>query len=143
MKGKYKLEKKKRSYIISSIRDKGVRIATQLLDNKMMRKCRADEVPVPVVMVAEECMEGVQFNWVEFLCEEFLINCREAHVHDKTFHYAWFLLSILLAVGELPEDNQFPHIDRELPEVSKYLHSGPPRTRNGFTKSKFSGSSWR
>jgi len=49
-----------------------------------------------------------------------LINCREAEEQGKTFDYAWFLLSILLVVGELSEDSQFPHIDRELPEAAKY-----------------------
>ena len=58
MKAKYKLEKKKRGYAISNIKDKGVRVATQLLAGKVMRKCRADEVPAPVIALAEQCMEG-------------------------------------------------------------------------------------
>jgi len=53
MKTKYKLEKKNRGYAISSIKDKGVRVATQLLDRKVMRKCHADEVPMLVVALAE------------------------------------------------------------------------------------------
>lgn len=78
MKKKYKLEKNKRGYLIRNIKDKVVRIATQLLAGKVMRKCREDEVPVPVVTLAEQCMEGVQFNWAEFLCEDFLTNCKES-----------------------------------------------------------------
>ena len=62
MKEKYKLEKKKRGYVISRIKDKGVCIVTQLLAEKFMRKCHTDEVPVSVVMLAEKCTEGVQFN---------------------------------------------------------------------------------
>lgn len=84
MKAKYKLEIKKRGYAISSIKDKGVHIATQLLASKVMRKCRVDEVPVPVVALAEQCAEGVQFNSVEFLCKEFFINCRKAQEQGKT-----------------------------------------------------------
>jgi len=53
MKKKYKLEKKKRGYTITSIKDKGVRIATQLLASKVMRKCSGDEVLAPVVALAE------------------------------------------------------------------------------------------
>lgn len=49
-----------------------------------------------------------------------MINCCEAEEQGKTFHYTWFLLSILLVVGELSEDSQFPNIDRELPEATKY-----------------------
>ena len=41
MKKKYKLEKKQRGYIISSIQNKGVCVATQLQARKVMRKCCA------------------------------------------------------------------------------------------------------
>ncbi len=78
MKAKYKLEKKKRGYSITSIKEKGVRVATQLLAGKVMRKCHADEVLVLVVALVEQCAEGVQFNWAEFLCKEVLINRHEA-----------------------------------------------------------------
>lgn len=77
MKKKYKLERKYRGYVISSIRDKGVHVATQLLAKKVMRKCRANEVLATVVALAEQCAEGVQFNWAAFLYEEFLTNCKE------------------------------------------------------------------
>ena len=49
MKTKYKLEKKKHGYAIVSIKDKGMHVATQLLAGKLMWKCRADEVPAPMV----------------------------------------------------------------------------------------------
>lgn len=39
-----------------------------------MRKCRADEVLAPVVSLAAECVEAVQFNWERYLCSEFLAN---------------------------------------------------------------------
>lgn len=78
MKAKYKLDKRMRGYVIASIKDRGVLVATQLLANKLMRKFRADEVPAFVIALAEQCVEGVQFNWAQFLCEEFLTNCKEA-----------------------------------------------------------------
>ena len=43
-----------------------------------MRMCRADKVTVPVVALAKQCVEGVQFNWFEFLYKEFLENFHEA-----------------------------------------------------------------
>lgn len=55
MKKKYKLEKKKRGYAISSIKDKGVHVGTQLLAGKVMRKCCGNEVPMPVVALDEQC----------------------------------------------------------------------------------------
>jgi len=63
MKAKYKLEKQKWGYAITSIKDRGARITTEILANKLMRKCRADEVPAPVIALAKQCAEGVQFNW--------------------------------------------------------------------------------
>ena len=62
MKRKYKLEKKKRGYVISSIKDKGVCVATQLLARKVMRKFHGDELLALVVALAEQCTKGVQFN---------------------------------------------------------------------------------
>lgn len=105
MKMKYKLEKEKRGYAISSIKDKAVHVATQILTCKVMRKCHANEVPVPVVALAKQCTEGVQFNWSKFLYMKFLNNCREAQKEGKTFHYGWLLLSIVLVAGELIEDS--------------------------------------
>ncbi len=61
-KAKYKLEKRKRGYVIASIKDQGVCIATQLLANKLMRKCWADEVPTSIISLAAQYIEGVQFN---------------------------------------------------------------------------------
>jgi len=44
MKKKYRLEKKQRGYVITSIQDKGVRIATWLLARKVMIQCCSNEV---------------------------------------------------------------------------------------------------
>lgn len=115
MKAKYKLEKKRTGYVISSIKDNVVHVVTQLLARKVMRKCRTDEVPAPMVALDKQCMEGVKFNWAKFLCDEFLINCCEVQEQGKTFHYMWLLLSILLVAGELSADSQFPNINREIP----------------------------
>lgn len=120
MKKKYKLEKKKRDYMISSVNNKAIRVATQILVGKVMRKCCADEVPTSIVALAEQCAEGAQFNWSEYLCKEFLENCRKAEEQGKAFHYAWLLLPIALVMGEFPEDSQFPIIVRDLPEAAKY-----------------------
>ena len=81
-----------------------------------MRKCHADEVPAPVVALAAQCTEGVQFNQVNYLCGEFLANYREAQEQGKTFHYVWLLLLIVLVAWELLKDNQFPSITLDLLE---------------------------
>ena len=97
-----------------------MRLATQLLAGKLMRKCRANKVSAFIIALAEQCTEGVQFNWAQFLCDESLTNCHEAQEKGKTFHYAWFLLTILLVAGELPEGSQFPDIEKDVPKVVWY-----------------------
>lgn len=59
MKKKFNLEKKKRGYAISSINKTAVRVATHILAGKVMWKYHADEVPVPGVALAAQCIEGV------------------------------------------------------------------------------------
>ena len=59
MKTKYTLEKKKCGYAIASIKERGMRIATQLLAEKLIWIYHADEVPVPMVALAKQRVEGV------------------------------------------------------------------------------------
>lgn len=59
MKKKFKLEKKKWGYAISNINNPTVKVATQILQGKVIWKCRADEVPMPVIALVAQCVEGV------------------------------------------------------------------------------------
>ena len=63
-------------------------------------------------------------------------NFCEAQEQGKTFHYAWLLLSIVLMVGELPEDGQFPTIDRDLSEAVKYALLGATKDAKRIHDSK-------
>jgi len=48
------------------------------------------------------------------------MNYKEAQEQGNTFHYEWFLPSILLVASKLPADSQFPPINQELPKTVKY-----------------------
>jgi len=48
------MEKKKRGYAISSINNKLVRVANQIIAGKVMWKCCMDDVPIPVVALVEQ-----------------------------------------------------------------------------------------
>lgn len=78
MKKKFKLEKKKRGYAISPLNNPAVKVSMQILVGKVMRKCHADEVPAPMIVLVTQCAEGFQFNWANYLCGEFLANYRKA-----------------------------------------------------------------
>ena len=62
MEDKFKIVEKLCEYLITSITDLVVKVSTYILASKVMRKCRADEVPTPVVSLAAQCIEGIQFN---------------------------------------------------------------------------------
>lgn len=68
MKEKCKLVKEPWDYAILIICDPVVMVAMQILAGKVMRKCRIDEVSVPVVALVAQCAEGVQFNCASYLC---------------------------------------------------------------------------
>lgn len=67
VKAKYHWDKGKWGYVIASINDRAVQVATQLLAGKLMRKCHADEVPALVIALAKRYTEGVQFNCTVFM----------------------------------------------------------------------------
>lgn len=48
------------------------------------------------------------------------MNCQEARDESKTFHYTWLLISIILVTRDLPEDNQFPPMDKGLSEAAQF-----------------------
>lgn len=59
MNRKYKMEKKKRGYTISNIKEKALCMVTQILVGKVMYKCCTDEVPALMVALTEQCVKGV------------------------------------------------------------------------------------
>lgn len=62
MKKKFELIKKLHGYSITSINGPAIKISTQILAGKVMRKCCADEVLALVISLAAQCLEGLQFN---------------------------------------------------------------------------------
>jgi hypothetical protein len=63
---------------VASINDECIRFAMQVLACKLLRKCCKDQVSTGVIATMEKCVEGVQMNWVTFLLNQFLMDCREA-----------------------------------------------------------------
>lgn len=85
MKKKFGLTKGKHGYDINSISDQRVPFTTHILVGNIMRKCQANEV----ISLAAQCANRVQYNWVNYLCKEFMDDCREVQEKGNTFHYAW------------------------------------------------------
>lgn len=85
-----------------------------------MRKCRAYEFLVPVISLVAECVDVVQLNWERYLCSEFVTNYQEVQDTSKKFQYSWLFLSIVLVTQDLLEDSQFPPLDKDLLEATKF-----------------------
>ena len=78
MKDTFKLLKKFYDYEIHSIKDQGVHFVAHTITGNIMGNCRVNEVSTTLVSLAEQCTEGVQFNWASYLCKEILMDCKEA-----------------------------------------------------------------
>jgi hypothetical protein len=64
------VEKGKRGYKVGSILDGAVRLACQLIADKLVRKNHPMQVTRFVVDLAGKCVEGMQMNWVSYLVNE-------------------------------------------------------------------------
>jgi len=120
MRRNFRLVKKSHGYVISSILDGTVQFFAQILARKITRKCRIDEVLAPIAYLDVQCTKGVQYNWDQYLCHEFLEDFWEAQDDGKTFHYAWLLLLIMPVAWRMSEEIQFPRHDPDLCEAMKF-----------------------
>jgi hypothetical protein len=70
------VEKGKRGYKVTSIQDGAVRLAFQLIADKIVRKNRPTQVTRFVVDLARKCVEGMQMNWARYLVNEIYKDCQ-------------------------------------------------------------------
>ena len=78
MKDHFDLTKGKRGYQTSTIWHQNIPFTAELLACKLMRKCRPNEVPAPIVSIAANCTKGYNYKWVEYIAKEFLEDVRDA-----------------------------------------------------------------
>lgn len=136
MKRDYNLLKKLWAYSIISVTDPTVQLVAQILAGKVKRKCRVDEVSMPIVSLFAQCMKGIQFNWAWYPYQEFLANCWAAQDETKWFHYAWLLLSIVLVAWELLKASQIPSLKEGLLEVAQFASLSSIKDVGRITKMK-------
>ena len=78
MKDRFGLTKGNRGYKKSTIRHQNICFAIELIACKLMRKCRPNELPSPIVSIAANCAEGYSYKWTEYIAREFLADVRDA-----------------------------------------------------------------
>jgi hypothetical protein len=98
MKKKYDTDKGTRGIIIKRINDAATQLGTKILACKLLRKCRKEEVPARVVVVAAQCTEGTTVSWASYLLNLFLDECKDAQDLGTKFHYSW-LITLIAFMG--------------------------------------------
>jgi len=78
IKVKYGAERGNKVIEINKINDPVTRFETRLLGNKLMHKCRKEEVPTRVLVAVEQCTKGSLMRWAPYLLKYFLEDCRDA-----------------------------------------------------------------
>ena len=104
MKGRFGLMKGKRGYQTSRLQHQNIHFTVELLACKLMRKCRLNEVPTPIVSIVANCAEGYSYNWAAYIAKEFLEDVRDAQEKGRPFHYSWLLVLITLVGWREPTE---------------------------------------
>jgi len=96
MKKKYGRERGSRIIIIKCITNATIRMATKIMVCKLLRKCKKEEVPFKVFIVAAPCVEGTTLSWAPYLLNLFLEDWKNVKDLGIEFQYSWLL--ILMAI---------------------------------------------
>jgi len=138
MKDMFKLVKKALGYSILSITNPTVKVATQILVGKVMRKCHTDEVRTPVISLAAHCVKRVQFNWACCLCSEFLTNKGRHRTTTKDFITHGFYFRLCWSHGSCWRTVNFLQSWKIYQKQRSFLHYGPRRTLSGSARERYS-----
>jgi hypothetical protein len=97
-----------------------VRLAFQLLDDKLMRKNRPMQVTEFVVDLAGNCVEGMQMNWTNYLINELEKDFREARDLGYKFHYSFMIILIAFVARKMLEGATFSDIEPSEPSTARF-----------------------
>ena len=88
-----------------------LRLACQLIADKLVRKNHPTQVIGFVVDLAGKCVEGMQMNWANYLVNELEKDFREAWDLGYEFHYSWLIILIAFVTWKMPEGATIPEIE--------------------------------
>jgi hypothetical protein len=91
--------------LLKDINGNVTRFSSNLMDCKLLRKCRKEEAPTRVIVVV------VMFSWASYLLNQFFIDCRDAQDNGTDFHYSWLIILIYLEGWMEPKFSSF--LDRK------------------------------
>jgi hypothetical protein len=125
MKKKYGTDRGTRGIIIKWINNVATQLGAKILACKLLRKCRKDEVPAGVIVVAAQCAEGTFMSWVPYLSNLFQIDCKDVQDVGTKFHYSWLITLIAFMGWREPEYVVFATTPQPGGARYRVLRSGP------------------
>jgi hypothetical protein len=98
MKKKYGTDRGIEGIIVKRINNVVTQLSAKILACKLLIKCQKDEVPVGVIVVAAQCVEGTSMSWAPYLSNLFQVDCKDVHDASTEFHYSW-LITLIAFIG--------------------------------------------
>ena len=80
--------------LISLINNYTFKFTTQLMANKLLRKCHKDHCLVATIEVVEMCIVRDKIRWDPFLLNQFILYCIESQNKGTQSHYFWLFIII-------------------------------------------------
>ena len=89
MKNKYKLQREGRGFLIAPIEENMVRFASRILSCKLLYKMRPADFTTGMIEIAEQCVAGLIFNWLQFLLKKLIDDVEQVQGEPRAkFHYS-------------------------------------------------------
>jgi hypothetical protein len=67
-----------RGIIINIISELVMRLAKNIMECKLLRKCHKEEVPTGVIASVSQCAKGIVLRWIPYLLNLFTYDCKHA-----------------------------------------------------------------
>ncbi len=92
----YRINKSGHAFDVIHINDNALIFIIHLLEGRVLRKYRKNEMPAMAVKLVENTKEGKVYNWCLYLLNEFIEECASTQEHNHQFHYSWMPVLITL-----------------------------------------------
>jgi len=110
-----------------------------IIASEVMRSYYKGECTLDALSMANFCANGIFFNWCNYLLEELLVSCEEAHEKGGTFTYEYLLLAFTILKWMPPFKRQLAPADKAHLEKMFYpWHSRADSENNAFNNMTFS-----
>jgi hypothetical protein len=93
-----------------------------LLAGKILRTARPPEVPAGAVLLGAAVAKGTEFNWCQYLLNEFLDELNDTQENVGQFHFTWLIIVITFVGWKEPKDYVGVIADTNDPKGVRYAN---------------------